>query len=515
MNKLAFYIFLYFFLFTNIISFSQSDPFLRIEIDTKSDEATYKILPCEKNGLIMFYRTTMQENDYDFWVFINYDNYLQEAWKMDVPLFENMRYKNYIIKDDYVYAFFHNSEIKKSDSYNFQVLKMNIKKGTYEMYSGLVPDKATFVSFDIFNNLVLMGFNMEDFMVGIYSFNFDSKETKTVYEITENPAEFESFHIDEEHNSYSTLVNRHMDKSNYYLEYTNFNLDGRYDESIQIKAGHGKKLNTGKIANVSGNTKLLIGTFDYTDGGTVKEANYFTNAASGFFAVNIDDPNNLNIKYQDFLDLENMTGYLKSDEYLEAKRKAEKSQDSTGKHSVSYNILLHDVIERDSLFYFVGDAYYEDYHMVTNTYYDYYGRAVPVSYSVFDGYRYFNTFISCYDINGNKLWDNGMEIFNILTFELKRRGNVYFTGDETVMAYNHNGKISSKIINGPEVIEGVESYPIETTFTNDKITEDTKSNMMHWYDNYFIAYGFQTIKNNSLVKNNKRTVFYINKLAFR
>jgi hypothetical protein len=210
-----------------------------------------------------------------------------------------------------------------------------------------------------------------------------------------------------------------------------------------------------------------------------------------------------------------MTGYLKSDEYLEAKRKADKSNDTTGKYSVSYSILLHDVIERDSLFYFVGDAYYEDYHMVTNTYYDYYGRAVPVSYSVFDGYRYFNTFISCYDIDGDKLWDNGMEIFNILTFDLKPRGNIYFTGDETILAYNHNGKISAKIIRGPEVVEGVESYPIETTFANDKIQEDSKSNMVHWYDNYFIAYGFQTIRNNSLIKNNKRTVFYINKVAFQ
>jgi hypothetical protein len=383
------------------------------------------------------------------------------------------------------------------------------------MFSGLVPDKASFKSFDIIKNLVLMGFNMEDYMVGIYSFDLENKETKTVYEITENAAEFESFDIDDKNNTYATLVNRQISKSTYYFEYTSFNLDGSRRDSFQINPGTGKKFNTGKIADISGNTKLVIGTFDYVEGKSIKESNYFSDATSGFFAVNIDDKNNLEVKYQDFLDLENMTGYLKSDEYLEAKRKAAKSNDSTGKYSVSYSLLLHDVIERDSLFYFVGDAYYEDYHLVTNTYYDYYGRAVPVSYSVFDGYRYFNTFISCYDIDGNKQWDNGMEIFNILTFDLKKRGNVYFTGNETVMVYNHNGKISAKIINGPEVVEGVESYPIETTFGNDKVTEDSKSNMMHWYDNYFIAYGFQTIRNNSLIKNNKRTVFYINKLAFQ
>ncbi len=498
-----------------IIGFTQSDPFLRIEIETDSDDATYKILPCDKSGLILFYKTTLEENDYAFWIYIKYDKFLQEKWKMDIPLFKNMQYKDYLIKGDYVYAFFHNYELKRSDSYNFQVLKLNIAKGTYEMFSGLIPDKASFKSFDIINNMVLMGFNMEDYMVGIYSFNLENKETKTVLEITENAAEFESFDVDEEKNTYATLVNRHISKSIYYLEYTSFNFDGSQQDSFQIHPGSGKKFNTGKIADIRGNTKLLIGTFDYVNGNSIKNDNYFSDATSGFFAVNIDDKNNLDVKYQDFLTLENMTGYLKSDEYLAAKQKAAKSNDSTGKYSVNYSILLHDVIERDSLFYFVGDAYYEDYHMVTNTYYDYYGRAVPVSYSVFDGYRYFNTFISCYDIDGNKQWDNGMEIFNILSFELKRRGNVFFIGDETVMAYNHNGKISAKIINGSQVVEGVESYPIETTFANDKVTEDTKSNMMPWYDNYFIAYGFQTIRNNSLIKNNKRIVFYINKLAFQ
>jgi hypothetical protein len=32
--------------------------------------------------------------------------------------------------------------------------------------------------------------------------------------------------------------------------------------------------------------------------------------------------------------------------------------------------------------------------------------------------------------------------------------------------------------------------------------------------NFFLAFGFQTIKNNSLPNNNKRVVFYTNKVAF-
>jgi hypothetical protein len=210
-----------------------------------------------------------------------------------------------------------------------------------------------------------------------------------------------------------------------------------------------------------------------------------------------------------------MTGYLKSKEYRQARKKAGKKEDGKDKYSIDFDLLLHDIIQKDSRFYFIAEAIYEEYHTVTNTYYDYYGRPVPVSYSVFDGYRYFNAFITCFDQDGKKLWDNGMEIFNILSFDLKNRVNTYFINDEIVMAYNREGKIAVKIIKGHEVIESVEYYQLESTYVNDKIMKDTKSNMIFWYDNYFIAYGFQTIKNNSLIRNSKRGVFYINKVAFQ
>jgi hypothetical protein len=83
-----------------------------------------------------------------------------------------------------------------------------------------------------------------------------------------------------------------------------------------------------------------------------------------------------------------------------------------------------------------------------------------------------------------------------------------------VLAFNRQGKIGAKIIKGNDVIEGLDYFPIETSYNNDKIMEDTKSNMVHWYGNYFLTYGFQTIKNNTFSRNNKRIVFYINKVGF-
>ncbi|MEZ5083295.1 MAG: hypothetical protein R2750_07585 [Bacteroidales bacterium] len=510
-----------FFIFLILISsvttsaiFCQADPPLRIEIDTKSDEANYKVLPCGQNGALMFYQTTLTEDSYNFWVFVLQNKFLQESWKIDVPIYENMKFANHLLKDGFIYLFYFDPDKKKSSTYNYQLLKIELSQGRYELFSGLLPDNSKFAYFEITGNLLLVGLNIKDHEAGLYSYNFDSKETNAVHEVSDKFASFEGIFPDTLNDTYSALFNIYASKTEYYLELIEFGMSNEIINTTKITPESGKKLNTGKISFMNEGVKLLFGTYDFIKGTNADKKDYFVKACSGFYTVNLSDGQELNIRYHNFLDFENMTGYLKSKEYQEAKKKLEKNEDKEGKYSVTYDLLLHDIYERDSMFYFVGEAYFEEYHTVTSTYYDYYGRAVPVSYSVFDGYRFFNAFVSCFDRQGNKVWDNGMEIFNILSFDLKKRVNVFFERDDIILSYNRDGKISAKIINGPEVVEGVESFEIETLYGNDKIVSDSKSEMTYWYDNYFIAYGFQTIKNNSLPNRNKRTVFYINKVAF-
>lgn len=502
---------------TGIKLLAQGDPLLRIEIDTKSDEARYRVIPCSETGTLLFYKTTVSEDMYNFWVFILYNKMLNETWKQDIPLFENMAYADHVLSGNTLYCFYHDPEKKKSADYNFQLAKIDLVKGSYELFSGLLPLESKFVDFKVIDNTVIVGLNINEDRSGVYTFNTASREIVTQYEIIDHESRLESLNIDRSRKTCQVIFNVYEDKSVHYLLMYEFDLSGQELMAMKILPETGKKFNTGRIATVSGGVRLIFGTYGLTKGYTIDSKDYFIKESTGFYTVNISDPDNLVLRHQNFLDLENMTGYLKSKEYQLAKKKAEKKSDDDGweKYSVSYDMLLHDPIERDSLFYFIGEAFYEDYHTVTNTYYDYYGRAVPVSYSVFDGYRYFNAFISCYDYSGNKLWDNGMEIFNILSFELRKRVCVYFAGDEVVLAYNRDGKISYKIIKGPKTIDGVESFPLETTYVNDKVIEDTKSNLVHWYDHYFLAYGFETIRNNALGDKSKRTVFYINKVAFQ
>ncbi|MBN2174222.1 MAG: hypothetical protein JW731_08830 [Bacteroidales bacterium] len=495
--------------------YAQGDPLLRLEIETKSDAATYKVESCGEAGLALFYETTLKQDVYKFWVFVLYNKFMQETWKKDVPIFDNMTYRKDLVKDNFLFVLFYNSDKRKSEQYNCQVLKINLTDGMYELFSGLLPENSQVVAFDTFNENMVVGLNVQEKYSALYTMNTLSKETKPLFNVEDFESQFVSLMEDTAKNSLFAIFNIYESRTVYYMLIKEFNADLSEINAFKLVPQDERKFNSAKLTTVSENEYMVIGTYDFVKKGTVSSNDYFSKTASGFYSAKIFGSSVVSAKYFNFLELENMTGYLRSKEYHQAKKKADKDEDEVDKYSVDFDLLLHDIVFRDSLYYFVAEAFYEEYHTVTSTYYDYYGHAVPVSYAVFDGYKYFNAFISCFDLDGNKIWDNGMEIFNILTFKLENRVSVLFEEDEIIMAYNREGKIGAKIIRGPDVVEGVEYYPLETTFVNDKVMEDTKSNMEYWYDNYFIAYGFQTIKNNSLVDGSKRTVFYINKVAFK
>lgn len=500
--------------FSTSIVLGQSDPFLRVEIETKSDEAAFKIIPCSDEGVVFFYETTIKEDNYKFWVFVLYNKYMQETWKKDIPVFHNLTYRKHVYRDNFLYILFHDEEKKKSETYNYQIMKLSLADGKFELLSGDVPNNAEIAAIEVLDESVFAGINTREGHAAVYRLNFKTKETKEVSTYDFGSARFESFYLDTLNNSISVVFNIFTSKANQHLLCNQYNEEGKLLSSAKIIAESGKKFNSGKLIALGKDSWLLIGPYDYISGTSLPAKDYFRHQASGFYTANISGNEQGKTIFNNFLDLENMTGYLKTREFETAKKKAGKNEKAKEKYSIDFNLLLHDIIKKDSLYYFVSEGFYEEYHTVTNTYYDYYGHPSPVSYSVFDGYKYFNAFVACYDEKGNKLWDNGMEIFNILTHNLVNRVVVYFEGDEMVLAFNREGKIGAKIIKGSEVVEGLDYFPIETSYNNDKIMEDTKSNMTYWYDKYFLTYGFQTIKNNTFNRNNKRIVFYINKVGF-
>lgn len=506
---------LFIFLLLTVFVKGQGDPLLRVELEASSDAASYKVIPVGEKGVILFYQTNITEDEFKFWIFVMYDNLLHERWRKEIPVSKDMMYSRSKFNDEAVYLLVYDLESGKSEQYNYQIIKVDIKDGNYEIFSGKVPGYASFVDIEIAGDNIFAGMNSSKNHSGIYSLNTVSKETFTVSEPGDVKSHFETLYLDSITGSMVGVFNIYESKNSFYLNIEKFDFSGKKLNTIKVFPDEGKKFNSCKIATINGNEMIIVGSYDAIKGNTIGEKQYFDKGSTGFFSVSIKNNVPGQVNYYNFVKLDNNTGYLKSREFLEAKDKASRAGDDEEKYSLDFDLLLHNLIIKDSLIYFVAEAYYEEYHTVTSTYYDFYGRMIPTSYSVFDGYRYFNAYVLCFDKNANKLWDNGMEIMNLLSYDLFPRLVIYFDKENMVLAYNYDGKIAAKIIKGLEVIDGVDYFPVETSYIKDKIVSDTKSQMEYWYDNYFIAYGFEVIKNNAFVQNSKRMVYYINKVVYK
>jgi hypothetical protein len=220
------------------------------------------------------------------------------------------------------------------------------------------------------------------------------------------------------------------------------------------------------------------------------------------------------VKYTNFLDLKSADDFLSERDIIALRKKAMKKNRIATEYSTDLNLLVHDIIHQDDQFILLGESYYLQYHTESFTDFDFYGRPYTNSYSVFDGFRYTSAIVAAFDAGGNLLWDNSMEIRNLISQSTDQKVSMFFKGEEAILAYLSEGKIGYKIIREGSTVEKTDYADLELSLPEDRLVGETKSRMVHWYDNYFICSGFQEIKNLSVSGNATKMVFFCNKVQF-
>ena len=226
------------------------------------------------------------------------------------------------------------------------------------------------------------------------------------------------------------------------------------------------------------------------------------------------------IKLYNFLDLEEFLSYLpeRREKKIERKKKRKKSKDK--ELNINYFIADHDIIELENGYLFVGEAYYPTYRSVPYTTYRIVNNiSTPVTQyrSEFAGYQYTHGVISKFNKNGELLWDTNFELYQAYRpYTVKRFIKIAEASEKGIqLAFSSRNKLVSKYINPEgEISEEQETEEIETGYDGDK-SKWANSNLSYWYDNYFLAFGSQKIKNkeDKSVKR-KRKVLFMNKIRY-
>jgi hypothetical protein len=511
-------------LFSSLFSFGQqpsggtsAEKPIRIEIPAKSTDESFRIIPCGKNGLILFFKSLDNLADSATkWYFSRYDSELHQQWVKCIPVGINMVFEKSQVRNDTLSMLFVRYGKEKKPNENFTILTLSLRSNTFTGNSGLLPEELETVDFTVIRQLAFIVYDLKDQPAHLQIMDLQTGKSVTYPWTRSNVSKVTGFSVDTVSwriRAALSQTSSFKSRMENYLVSMDFN--GKILAEILIQPVTPNRYLRGlDFIPVEQEDWLVFGSYGTTPVKTTGKVKKIAES-SGFFSCKLNRGLPMDINFTNLLELNNSKELLGEKDIISLKKKALKKSRNISEYSLDYPMLLHPVFRHGDQFILVAETFSPQYHSESFTDYDFYGRPYVNTYDVFDGYRFNNGIIAGFDKDGKRLWDNTMEIRNLLTYELVPKITCFFTpGDEIVLAYLSEGKIASKIIKGNDVVEKLDFSALDMANPEDKLLSESKSGMVSWYDHFFLCYGFQEIKNIRNSENKKRLVFYFTKISF-
>ena len=311
--------------------------------------------------------------------------------------------------------------------------------------------------------------------------------------------------IDEKNLFYlSVRAYKSVFSSSAYLQ--TIDLEGQLSALQKINEGTEKVIKTITVGGVSNDEIAIAGTYSNVVNGA-SNGIYFATSVNGI----VD-----NISTYNFLEIPNYTSYLPQKTQQRVEKKKERAAKRGKELEANQLIMMHDLIPVDDDFLIIAEAYYPTYRTETRTTYVN-GKPTTTTVQVFDGYQYTHALVAKFNSKGEMLWSQVFKMY-LWYKPMRAKQFIRIAGREQnsiKLVYADGRNIYSKSFSfDGEVLSEKTSNPINTTNENDKIRA-SYSDVIYWYDKYFLSYGSQSIKNKTDddVKR-KRNVLFMNKISF-
>lgn len=516
MKRLIFFSGLFFLLISSGFSLlAQSNRPVRLEIPVKDDTEIYKIVPCGEEGVMIIYLSAETDaSGQMLWITAFLDKNLKELWRKSVGLPKGFVLSEAMYADNHLVGFWYS--YKGNENENLYVVDVSVSDSTLRLTAAAIPQKSDLSQFGMCKYYTLAGLNTRDDKAILYRYDLLSGSITSAEQDIEGSVVIESMNIDVESGNVSTIMRTtgSARKRAYYLVKADRN-GQKLSELKLSRLDDNNMVGTAFAFKIDNTTDLIIGSFGRSTRVKLVEGHETTGVSStGFFSILIKNNQEINTNFYEFSDFQNFYRYLRKPSDLSLRRgtsRIERGKD----YSIDHELLAHDVFKWKDNYVFIAEAYYPEYRTVTTMVYDYYGRPYPSTYSVFEGFRYLTTFVSGFDSTGAMKWNNDLELRNILSQDLRQKVLAWEDTDGLVLSYTNDAKIASKIISEGLSLGSISYTDIASLSSRDKIYSDSNSNIVAWYANYFLVYGYQNIRNNYQSSRNNKNVFYLNKIAFR
>ncbi len=506
----------------------------RLELDAAKENAeNMHIVPIESDGVVLF-----SDKGKGKYVFTRYDTNLQQDWSVDCLVNSSLDLTRYVYRNKAIYLLF-----SRFKSPTYQVVKLNVRAGFAVKYDFNSLDKLDIVDFDAIGNDIFVAGTTRDEPV-LLRINLLERNTKVLPTAFRVRADIQSIEADSVHQVINAVfvTTKEREKRVFIKSYST---DGEVVTNVSLMADENIRYDLlgGKVSNLDSSNQLVIGTYG-TQGPIYSRASTYNfwgwgqgsvflgtaDYSQGMYITQLKDGAETFTRYHSFTDFKNFFNFMqgRDKERMEAKIKKQKEKGKDLK--LQYRLLVHDIIQRNGQYIMIAEAYYPEYRNTNwagNSMYGSpwgFGMGNPMgpwgygpysglrNYPVFDGYVYTHAVIAGFDMKGNLLWDNSFEIDNVKTFVLKEKVKVSIGNEQITLAYNQGDKLKTKVVQGNAIADGKEEMSL-VNYEGDKVKKSSTDDIEFWYDNHFLAWGYQRIQNNENEQvRGRRDIFYLEKI---
>jgi hypothetical protein len=485
----------------------------RLEFPAELEKSPYQVITLDEKGLLLFFAQDQFIGEDDrSWHFTMYDTNLFTHWETNVPVPDGARYRGYHVMDSTLFLFFLNPEKVKRIDDNYQVSVLKLGSGVIDHFKGYLPDISEVKGFLVSNDKVYIAADLESEQAALFTLDLIRQSRNEFYTDMQDETYVEDLQVDPYTGMVLMVVSNYLSRKQNRLLLMQIDLNGNLINTYPVDVTlPSRYLNSARVMATAPSSYLLLGTYSNFASRIPTSTEYYGLESAGFFVTRFEEGEQQFINYINLLELSNLRPSMSARDYLKIARKKKKDE---VEYSADYELLLRPLKRHKDQYILTAEAFYPDFRTVSDISYDYWGRPITHTYTVFEGYRMFQSILVSFDTEGNLLWDNSMELTNIKTLDLSPRSGFFLDDKMVILFFNDGNRIRLRAFSGNAVIEEALLTELATSYRGDKIVELGNNYMKRWYDDHFICYGYHTIRNNLLTEKESRTVFYINKVIF-
>jgi len=489
---------------------------IRLEVSNGASE-NFRVVPMGQNGLLVFYKTNqLNAKSNRLWYYALFDVHMKQKWLRQVALPDRLFFVNQKQTGNVVYFVFKNSErIKKGGGY-YDVLMYNIITQTFRNIKGSLPLKAKISGFAVQGKELGLGLNLGKSQADILFINTESGDIKVAHLRDLQQVIIDGVYRNSSAETIVVIATSLDAKSTVRHIVYSFRPDASLVQKVDITYSEPMSgLSDFVLAGADGNNLKFFGAYHLITKGGFLSGNNDENSPNteGVFYLSIENGKQKELRHFSFLDFKNIQGTFLQSEFHKAKgRKRGASGEYSGTVSL-LNITRPEIFHNNNGYVLSVNAYVAYYKTESHLEYGFYGNMYPSNYQVFAGYQFYDVILAGFTSDGLMIWDNDFPMKNILSYKIENKALVYPDSAVITLAYVIDGQIITQDISGSKKLDTQEKVNIASRFTRDRPVGNGNSKIKHWYDHYFLVYGYQQLKNRALQDQPLRTVFYINKVA--